>query len=84
MLDIITVLEYFLTVRCLAYHCIGCEVNCNWFTESAYQFTFHIVTLCYDGCLERQFSRLINVAPSMNKLFNTDILIQELPKMGTL
>jgi len=37
MLHTITVIQYFVTVRCLVRHCTGCEVNCNWFTESAYQ-----------------------------------------------
>jgi hypothetical protein len=37
MLDTVTVIQCFVTVRCLVCHCTDCEVNCNRVTESASQ-----------------------------------------------
>jgi len=80
MLDRNTVIQYFVRVCCLVRHCTDCEVNCDGLQNLNIKFTFHILTSYYDRCLERQLTKLKDVPHAINKLLNTDILVQERQK----
>jgi hypothetical protein len=83
MSNTITVIQYFVTVSCLVRQCADCEVNFNWFTETAYQiyisYNKFLSWPAFGTAAIKHYTR----CKSINELLNTDILVQELPKMGT-